>query len=191
MEKTLESIFIKKYYDLQNELLLANEKIKILESKEHEEQCEKAEQPVFIKTISKEVCHLTYDDCYYIKKSKQYENMTSEDIAKILKDEQALKKFAQQGNDYHYNRDKFVNVDTRVFPYTANLQGDTLVLMDISYDKEDVYSYVMKEFKEDSIKTHCYYSIEYKDKLYEWGLQQFKKELEKAYQQKVKEEEEK
>ena len=188
--RTLEDKFLQKYEELEEELRKAKQEIEELKTLKEEDEQETALQPVFIATISKEVCELKFDDKYYIKQSSQYKNMSSNDIKAILDNDTLLREFANEINDYHsWDKQKFVNVETGAYPYSCYLQG-VCVVLELSYKKDSVYSYIVNKFDENNAKANKYYDIKYKDQLYEIGLKMFKEELEKAYQYKLKEESE-
>lgn len=188
MEKTLESIFIKQYEDLQTELQLARKQIEELQTKTVENKQINLEQPVVFKTFSKEVCRLEVSSYYQIEQSSTFKEMTSEQVKSIYENDELLKKYAEMENDYYSSKEKFVKLRTSVFPYTSRIQGK-IILLNIYKNYNGSYDcdcYVMNN--KDKLTSSKYFDINEKNRLYQYGLEKFKKELEQVYKNKLKKE---
>lgn len=188
MDKTLESFFISQYEDLQDELTLARKQIKELKTKKAEDQETNLEQPVVFKTFSKEVCRLEVSSYYQIEQSSTFKEMTPEQVKSIYENDELLKKYAEMENDYYSSKEKFVKLITRVFPYTSHIHGK-IILLNIyqSYNGSyDCDCYVMNN--KDKLTSSKYFDINEKNRLYQYGLEKFKKELEQVYKNKLKKE---
>ena len=184
MEKSLESMFIKQYEALESQLESANKKILELQSQKQE----KAEEPVFIRTISKECCYLEVTDSYNIIRTSHFKKLSSSDVRRIIDNDEELRRVAKLSDDHWgYGRDEIVNVNTRVFPYTAIVQGRT-ILIDVykGVNEPETSSNVLS----DELCKNRYISISKKEELYEYGIKCLKEELEDVYKRKLKEEQE-
>lgn len=186
MEKTLESIFIKQYEDLQKELNDAKLKINELQEKKEETKKEECEKEVVIKTFAKEVCRVDVERYYNLK--DVFKENTAKELRKMIDNYDELERIANMRNEKGYCNEKIVNMETRAFPYTSKIQGK-IILMDIHTDYHgslNVNSFVM--MKKNDFSQNKYFDIKEKDKLYQFGLEELKKELEKVYKLKLNEE---
>lgn len=186
MDKTLESMFIAEYEELQKQLELANKKIVELQAKKEEESIEKAEQPVFIKTISKECCYLEVMSEYNIVDTSYFKDLTSEDVRKIIDSDEELRKAATAKDDHwSYSDSNIVSIRTKAFPYTARVQ-DHLILLDFYWMSGEFHA--QSQVLSDELSKNRYIDISRKEELYEYGLTLLKKELEGVYKRKLKKE---
>lgn len=189
MEKTLESIFIEQYEELKKELELKNKQIEELKSKKVEEEQEKKVEPVVFKTFSKECCKLDVTRSYNIIRTSHFKDLTSEQIKKIIEDDEKIKEYAKLPNDYYsYRNDSLVEISTNCFPYSAVIQGHVVMLSTNKYSDFEVNAYVLEN--KNNLKENRWFDIKEKERLYQYGLDLFKKELEKAYKEKLNSEQE-
>lgn len=188
MNKTLESIFIKQYEDLQEELTLANKRIEELTNKKEEDLQQNNEEPVVFKTFSKECCYLDVCCDYEISGSSIFKKLVANDVKEIIDNEVALKNYANMICDYSYNRHEFVKIRTKAFPYSSKIQ-DSIILLEIyHYNEPSTNCFIMGD--KDNLTKSRYFDIKEKDRLYKYGLEKFKEELEKVYKKKLQQEQE-
>lgn len=188
MEKSLESMFIKQYEALKNQLESANKKIVELQTQKQEEKKEKAEDPVVIKTVSKECCYLEVLSDYNLIDVSYLKALSSNDVKKIISNDEEIRKIAKMVDDHwSYSSGKIVQIRTRAFPYTAIVQG-SVILIDVYRvnDECEVNSYILS----DKLKQNRYVSLSRKEELYEYGIKCLKKELEGVYKRKLRREQE-
>lgn len=186
MEKTLEALFLKNYEELQNELELANKKIVELMQKKEEEKEEVAEKPVFFKTFSKEVCSIEVASDYEIRDASFIKEMNSSQVKEIIDNKEKLIEYSKKDYDrYSWRKEKFIKIKTETFPYTAIIRGKCILF---SLSDDNCYSYILGDKRK--LKQNTYYDIKEKDRLYEFGLEQLKKELQEVYEYKLKKENE-
>lgn len=190
MNKTLESIFIKQYEDLQEQLTLANKRIEELTNKKEEDLQQNNEAPVVFKTFSKECCYLDVCRDYEISGSSIFKELVANDVKEIIDNEVALKNYANMICDYSsYDRHEFVKIHTKAFPYSSKIQ-DIIILLEIYYyyNEPSANCYIMGD--KDNLTKSRYFDIKEKDRLYKYGLEKFKEELEKVYKKKLQQEQE-
>lgn len=190
MEKTLESIFIKQYEDMEKRLEKANSLIAELESNQEAKKEEILEQPVVIKTFSKECCYLNVSSDYNIIETSHFKDLSSEKVKEIINDENKLKEYAKKIDDhYEYSRDReMVEIQTKAFPYCAFIQGHVVMIDCSKYGKFSTSCFVLED--KNNLEMNKFYDIKEKDRLYEYGIELFKKELQEVYEKKLKEEQE-
>jgi len=183
MEKTLESMFLKQYEDLQNELALANKRIEELEHPQ------KIDEPVVYKSISIEVCQLDVMPYWRFEDQKEFKDLTSSEIRNIINDDAELRTYAKLEYNIYGCGEEIVNIDTKAFPYSSAFQGK-VILIDIYKTSSgfEVSSHVLGE--KSRLRESDYFDIELSSDLYEYGLTVFKEELEKLYEKRLKKESE-
>lgn len=188
MEKSLESMFIEQYEALKSQLESANKKIVELQTQKQEEKKERVEEPVVIKTISKECCYLEVLPDYNLIDTSHFKKLSSKDVRKIIDSDEEIRRVAKLFDDHWGYREKeLVNIKTRVFPYTAVIQGE-VILIDLyqGTNELEVSSYVLS----DELEKNRYISLSRKEELYEYGIKCLKEELEDVYKRKLKKEQE-
>lgn len=188
MEKTLEALFLKNYEELQNQLELANKKIVELMQKKEEEKEEVAEKPVFFKTFSKEVCRIEVASNYEIRNAPFIKEMSSNQITEIIDNKEKLIEYSEKEYErYSWATDKFLKLNFETFPYTAIIRGKC-ILFDLYNNNDDCRAYILGDKRQ--LKQNTYYDIKEKNRLYEFGLEQLKKEFQRVYEYKLKKEKE-
>ena len=190
MEKTLESIFIKQYEDMEKRLEKANSKIYELESKEGINKEENLEKPVVFKTFSKECCYLEVAPDYNIIETSHFKDLTSQQVKEIIENSHKLEDYANKYDDHweYSSGTTIVNIKTRTFPYSTLIQGHVILLDCHKYTSFNVDCFVLEN--KDILQTNKFFDIKEKDRLYKYGLELFKKELQEIYEKKLKEEQE-
>lgn len=183
--QTLESIFIKRYEEMEQALKYAQLRIEELESKEQNKSVED-DKPVVIKTFSKECCYLDVASSWSIARSDVFKNMTSDEIKEIIENEEKIRAYADTKNsDDYYN---YVQIKTRAFPYSSVIQGCVVLLDVYTNHRGEFETYCSVLGDKDNLKTNLYYDIKEKDRLYEYGLKVFKENLQEVYESKLKKE---
>lgn len=81
-----------------------------------------------------------------------------------------------------------VNIKTRTFPYSTLIQGHVILLDCHKYTSFNVDCFVLEN--KDNLQKNKFFDIKEKDRLYKYGLELFKKELQEVYEKKLKEEQE-
>lgn len=184
MEKTLEALFLKNYEELQNQLELANKKIVELMQKKEEVE----EKPVFFKTFSKEVCRIEVASYYEMKDVSFIKEMNSIQVKEIIDNKEKLIEYSEKEYERNFwSKDKFLKLKFDTFPYTAIIRGKC-ILFDLYYDNDDCRAYILGDKRQ--LKQDTYYDIKEKNRLYEFGLEQLKKEFQRVYEYKLKKEKE-
>lgn len=184
MEKSLESMFIKQYEELKEELELKNKQIEKLEAKKIEADKEKKVEPVVFKTFSKECCRLEVISSYGIKHTSHFKNLTSEQIKEIFEDDEKVKEYAKLHDDYlSYNNESLVRISTACFPYSAVIQGHVVLMRVSDYDKFEAYAFVLAD--KNNLEDNRWFDIKEKERLYQYGLQLFKEKLKEVYKDKL------
>lgn len=188
MEKTLESIFIKQYEDMEKRLEKANSKIYELESEKESKKEEVLEKPVVFKTFAKECCYLEVSDDYDIIKTSHFKDLSSDKVKEIIDNNDMLKEYANKQDDHweYSSGTTMVNIRTRTFPYSALIQGHVVLLDCHKYTSFDISCFVLEN--KDNLQKNKFFDIKEKDRLYKYGLELFKKELQEVYEKKLKEE---
>ena len=186
--KTLESIFIEEFEALKNDLYKAEKRIKELENQEKEVRQEKAEEPVVFKTFSKETCYLKVKNYYDIEETSFIKEMTSNEVKEIVDDDEKLKEYAQMKCDrYTWSQERFVSMETDVFPYSSLIQGHVILLKIYGYDENfNIHANVLGN--KNKLKENKYFDIKEKERLYDFGLGLFKEQLMKVYKRKLEKE---
>lgn len=188
MEKTLEALFLKNYEELQNELELANKKIVELMRKKEEEKEEVAEKPVFFKTFSKEVCSIEVASDYEIRDASFIKEMNSSQIKEIIDNKEKLIEYSEKKYEkYSWSTNKFLKLKFDTFPYTSIIRGKC-ILFDLYNNDDNCRAYILGDKRQ--LKQNTYYDIKEKNRLYEFGLEQLKKEFQEVYRYKLKKEKE-
>ena len=183
MEKTLEALFLKNYEELQNQLELANKKIVELMQKKEEE-----EKPVFFKTFSKEVCSIEVASDYEIRNASFIKEMDSSQIKEIIDNKEKLIECSEKKYErYTWSTNKFLKLTFDTFPYSAIIRGKC-ILFDLFNDNDDCRAYILGDKRQ--LKQNTYFDIKEKNRLYEFGLEQLKKEFQEVYRYKLKKEKE-
>lgn len=190
MEKTLESIFIKQYEDMEKRLEKANSKIYELESEKESKKEEVLEKPVVFKTFSKECCYLEVSDDYDIIKTSHFKDLSSDKVKEIIDNNDMLKEYANKKDDHweYSSGTTIVNIKTRTFPYSTLIQGHVVLLDCYKYANFNIDCFVLEN--KDNLQKNKFFDIKEKDRLYKYGLELFKKELQEVYEKKLKEEQE-
>lgn len=190
MEKTLESIFIKQYEDMEKRLEKANSKIYELEGKKEAKKEEILVKPVVFKTFSKECCYLEVSDDYNIIKTSHFKDLSSDKVKEIIDNNDMLKEYANKKDDHweYSGGTTIVNIKTRTFPYSTLIQGHVILLDCHKYTSFNVDCFVLEN--KDNLQKNKFFDIKEKDRLYKYGLELFKKELQEVYEKKLKEEQE-
>ena len=185
MEKTLESIFIKQYEDMEKRLEKANSKIYELESKEGINKEENLEKPVVFKTFSKECCYLEVAPDYNIIETSHFKDLTSQQVKEIIENSHKLEDYANKYDDHwgYSNGREIVRITTRAFPYSSFVQGHVILMDCHEYSKFEVDCYTLED--KENLQANKFFDIKEKDRLYQYGLELFKKELKKIYEKKL------
>lgn len=190
MEKTLESIFIKQYEDMEKRLEKANSKIYELEGEKEAKKEEVLVKPVVFKTFSKECCYLEVAPDYNIIATSHFKDLTSQQVKEIIENSDKLEEYANKYDDHwgYSNGRELVRMTTRAFPYSSFVQGHVILMDCHEYSKFEVECYTLED--KENLQTNRFFDVKEKDKLYQYGLELFKKELQKVYKKKLCKEDE-
>ena len=88
---------------------------------------------------------------------------------------------------YTWSTNKFLKLTFDTFPYSAIIRGKC-ILFDLFNDNDDCRAYILGDKRQ--LKQNTYFDIKEKNRLYEFGLEQLKKEFQEVYRYKLKKEKE-
>ena len=146
------------------------------------------EKPVFFKTFSKEVCRIEVASYYEMKDVSFIKEMNSIQVKEIIDNKEKLIEYSEKEYERNFwSKDKFLKLKFDTFPYTAIIRGKC-ILFDLYYDNDDCRAYILGDKRQ--LKQDTYYDIKEKNRLYEFGLEQLKKEFQRVYEYKLKKEKE-
>jgi len=186
--KTLEEKMLAEFELLSEKFQQAMNRIHELEDQLAGDKQTIAEEPVVIRTISKEACRLTVYDDYYMRGNEKFDSLSIEEIKEIMSDEEKVKEYARLPHgSSSYNREPFVDISTRIFPYTATIQG-RCILIDAYENRDKNMDTYISALRTGELSEGHYFDISRKDEMYEYGLTKFKKYLQDYYQYRLKKE---
>lgn len=186
--KTLEEKMLAEFELLSEKFQQAMDRIHELEDQLAGDKQTIAEEPVFIRTISKEACRLTVYNDYYMRGHEKFDSLSIEEIKEILSNGEKIKEYANLPHGTNdWSSDPFVNISTHIFPYTATIQG-RCILID-AYEKSDKNMITsISALRTGELCEGHYFDISRKNEMYEYGLTKFKKQLQDYYQYRLKKE---
>lgn len=186
--KTLEEKMLAEFELLLENFQQATNRIHELEDQLAGDKQTIAEEPVFIRTISKEACRLTVYNEHYMRGNEKFDSLSIEEIKEILSNEEKIKEYAKLPRGINsYSREPFVYISTRIFPYTATIQG-RCILIDAYENSNKNMDTSISALRTGELSEGHYFDVSRKDEMYEYGLTKFKSHLQDYYQYRLKKE---
>ena len=186
--KTLEEKMLAEFELLSEKFQQAMNRIHELEDQLAGDKQTIAEEPVFIRTISKEVCRLTVYNDYYMRGNEKFDSLSIEEIKEILSNEEKIKEYANLPYDNNsWSHVPFVNISTHIFPYTATILG-RCILIDAYENSDKNMNTSIRALRTGELSEGHYFDTSRKDEMYEYGLTKFKNHLQDYYQYRLKKE---